>query len=132
GSGSAGGDSALPPRFVGIGPPPASEVQHTASRTAERPRPPLLAGFSPRPCRIVSPCGRLPKKSRRKPMNFERLTTKSQQAVQAARDAALRAGHPEILPEHLLVAILTQEQGIGAPLVELAGAHADRVVTALQ
>ena len=65
-------------------------------------------------------------------MNFERLTTKSQQAVQAARDAALRAGHPEILPEHLLVAILTQEQGIGAPLVELAGAHADRVVTALE
>jgi ATP-dependent Clp protease ATP-binding subunit ClpB len=65
-------------------------------------------------------------------MNFDRLTTKSQQAVQAARDLALRSGHPEILPEHLLVAILGQDQGIGAPLVELAGAHADRVVTALE
>jgi len=65
-------------------------------------------------------------------MNFDRLTTKSQQAVQAARDLALRGGHPEIVPEHLAIAILTQEQGIGAPLVELAGAHADRVVTALE
>jgi ATP-dependent Clp protease ATP-binding subunit ClpB len=65
-------------------------------------------------------------------MNFERLTTKSQEAIQAAHSLALRAGHPEILPEHVMIAILRQEQGIGAPLVELAGAHADRVVTALE
>ena len=65
-------------------------------------------------------------------MNFERLTTKSQQALQAALANASRAGHPEVLPEHLLQAILAQEDGIGRPLLELAGANADRVITSLE
>ncbi len=65
-------------------------------------------------------------------MNFERLTTKSGQALQQAAQDALRAGNPEVLPEHLLVRLLSQDEGIAAPLIELAGAHADRVTTALQ
>jgi ATP-dependent Clp protease ATP-binding subunit ClpB len=64
-------------------------------------------------------------------MNLERLTTKSQTALQAAVSRATREGHPELVPEHLVLAILEQDDGIGAPLVELAGAHADRLRTAL-
>ncbi|OQX68685.1 MAG: ATP-dependent chaperone ClpB [Sorangiineae bacterium NIC37A_2] len=64
-------------------------------------------------------------------MNFDRLTTKSQQAVQAALTHAAREGHPEVVPEHLLLAILEQEDGVARPLVELAGAHGDRLRTAL-
>jgi ATP-dependent Clp protease ATP-binding subunit ClpB len=53
---------------------------------------------------------------------MDRLTTKSQEAVRSAVDRAIRNGNPELVPEHLLVAILEQRDGVGAPLVERAGA----------
>ncbi|MBM4363491.1 MAG: AAA family ATPase, partial [Deltaproteobacteria bacterium] len=56
-------------------------------------------------------------------MRPDRLTNKSQEAVRAAVDRASRAGHPELVPEHLLVAILEQQGGVGAALVERAGAQ---------
>jgi ATP-dependent Clp protease ATP-binding subunit ClpB len=65
-------------------------------------------------------------------MQIDRLTTKSQEALQAALGLAVRQGNPEVLPEHLLVAILDQEEGVGRPLVELAGANADRLRTSLE
>ena len=65
-------------------------------------------------------------------MRMDRLTTKSQQALQAALSDALRRGNPEIIPEHLLVAILEQEDGVGAPLVEKAGASAPVLKRQLQ
>src|SRR5260221_11502083 len=55
-------------------------------------------------------------------MHMDRLTTKSQEAVRAAVERAVRAGNPELTPEHILVAVLEQRDGIGAPLVERAGA----------
>jgi ATP-dependent Clp protease ATP-binding subunit ClpB len=42
-------------------------------------------------------------------MDFNRLTTKSQEAIAAAQELARRRGNPEITPEHLLVALLEQE-----------------------
>jgi len=57
-------------------------------------------------------------------MRMDRLTTKSQEALQAALSLASRRGNPEIIPEHLLLAILEQDGGVGAPLVERAGARA--------
>ncbi len=65
-------------------------------------------------------------------MNFERLTTKSGQALQQAAQDAMRTGNPEVVPEHFLIRLLTQDEGIAAPLLELAGAHADRVSSALE
>ncbi|HEX4474167.1 MAG TPA: ATP-dependent chaperone ClpB [Polyangiaceae bacterium] len=53
---------------------------------------------------------------------MDRLTTKSQEAVRAGLDRAVRAGNPELVPEHVIVAILEQRDGVGAPLVERAGA----------
>jgi ATP-dependent Clp protease ATP-binding subunit ClpB len=58
-------------------------------------------------------------------MRLDRLTTKSQEALRSAVDAASRRGHPELIPEHLLVAILAQEGGVGRALVERAGAQAE-------
>jgi ATP-dependent Clp protease ATP-binding subunit ClpB len=49
------------------------------------------------------------------------MTTKAQEAVRAAVDLASRRGNPELHPEHLLRAILGQEDGIGAPLLQKAG-----------
>ena len=45
-------------------------------------------------------------------MNLNRYTEKAQQAILTAQQAAERSGHPELLPEHLLSALLTQPEGI--------------------
>ncbi len=42
-------------------------------------------------------------------MDFNKLTTRSQEAVAAAQELARRGGHPETHPEHLLLALLEQE-----------------------
>jgi ATP-dependent Clp protease ATP-binding subunit ClpB len=42
-------------------------------------------------------------------MDFNKLTVKSQEAIAAAQEDARRRGNPEIHPEHLLLALLTQE-----------------------
>ncbi|MDI3289993.1 ATP-dependent chaperone ClpB [Polyangium sp. 15x6] len=59
------------------------------------------------------------------------MTTKAQEAVRAAVDLASRRGNPELYPEHLLRAIVAQEDGIGAPLLEKAGVDSGRVLQAL-
>jgi ATP-dependent Clp protease ATP-binding subunit ClpB len=63
---------------------------------------------------------------------MDRLTTKSQEALRSAVDAAVRRGNPEVIPEHILVAVLTQSEGVGGPLVEKAGANASKLSEALE
>src|SRR6187551_855691 len=55
-------------------------------------------------------------------MRMDRLTSKSQEALQSAAADASRRGNPELIPEHLLAAILAQEGGVGAALAQRAGA----------
>src|SRR5450432_486698 len=55
-------------------------------------------------------------------MRMDRLTSKSQEALQSAASKATRRGNPEVIPEHILVAILEQDAGVGAALVQRAGA----------
>ncbi|MBA3905831.1 MAG: ATP-dependent chaperone ClpB, partial [Pseudonocardiales bacterium] len=49
-------------------------------------------------------------------------TTKAQQAISAAVQAAALAGNPDVGPTHLLGALLAQGDGIAAPLLAAAGA----------
>ncbi len=55
-------------------------------------------------------------------MRMDRLTSKSQEALQSAAANASRRGNPELIPEHLLVAVLEQDGGVGAALAQRAGA----------
>jgi ATP-dependent Clp protease ATP-binding subunit ClpB len=55
-------------------------------------------------------------------MRMDRLTSKSQEALQSAAAKATRRGNPELIPEHILVSILEQDGGVGAALVQRAGA----------
>ena len=48
-------------------------------------------------------------------------TTKTQAVLTSALQAATAAGNPEIKPAHLLLALLTQNDGIAAPLLEAVG-----------
>lgn len=45
-------------------------------------------------------------------------TTKTQEALQQALQTASSNGNPDIRPAHLLAAILSQEDGIAAPVPE--------------
>jgi ATP-dependent Clp protease ATP-binding subunit ClpB len=49
-------------------------------------------------------------------------TTKTQQAISAAAQAAALAGNPDVGPTHLLGALLAQGDGIAAPLLAAVGA----------
>jgi ATP-dependent Clp protease ATP-binding subunit ClpB len=55
-------------------------------------------------------------------MRMDRLTTKAQEALRAAINLAMSRGNPELIPEHLLVAIVEQDGGVGGALVGRAGA----------
>ena len=54
-------------------------------------------------------------------MRFDRMTNKSQEALRDALDRASRAGNPELVPEHLLAAILAQSEGVAVPILQKAG-----------
>lgn len=45
-------------------------------------------------------------------MDMEKLTRKSREAMLKAQETAVEYGHQEIRPEHLLYAVLTQDQGL--------------------
>src|SRR4051812_14806308 len=54
-------------------------------------------------------------------MRPDRMTTKSQEAFRDALDLASRRGAPELLPEHLVRAMLEQDGGVAQPLFQKAG-----------
>ena len=49
------------------------------------------------------------------PLDPNRWTLKTQEAFQAALDQARARNHPEVTPDHLLVALLGQEEGVVLP-----------------
>ena len=55
-------------------------------------------------------------------MRPDRMTTKSRETPsEDALDRASRFGNPELAPEHLLAAMIDQEGGVAAPLLQKAG-----------
>jgi ATP-dependent Clp protease ATP-binding subunit ClpB len=56
-------------------------------------------------------------------MNIEKYTDRSKGFLQAAQTIALREGHPQFLPEHLLKALLDDEEGLASGLVDRAGGN---------
>ncbi len=55
-------------------------------------------------------------------MKLDKLTVKAQEAVSASRDAAVSRNHAEIRPEHLLLALLEQEDGLVPRVLAKLGA----------
>ncbi len=54
-------------------------------------------------------------------MNFEKFTERSRGFVQAAQTIAQREEHQRFMPEHLLKALLDDDQGLAANLIKRAG-----------
>jgi len=61
-------------------------------------------------------------------MNLERFTDRAKGFLQSAQTVAIRMNHQRIAPEHLLKALLEDEQGMAAGLIKAAGGDARRAV----
>ncbi len=61
-------------------------------------------------------------------MNLERFTDRAKGFLQSAQTVAIRMSHQRIAPEHLLKALLEDEQGMAAGLIQTAGGDAKRAV----
>lgn len=57
-------------------------------------------------------------------MNLEKFTDRSKGFLQSAQTVALRMNHQRISPEHLLKALLEDEQGMASGLIKAAGGDA--------
>ncbi len=64
-------------------------------------------------------------------MRFDKLTTKFQQAINDAQSLALGADNTAIEPQHLLLALLNQEDGGTASLLSRAGVQLNPLKTSL-
>jgi ATP-dependent Clp protease ATP-binding subunit ClpB len=56
-------------------------------------------------------------------MQIEKLTHKSQEALQAAQSLAYERGHQEIVPEHLLQVMLADGEGVIVPILQKIGVN---------
>jgi ATP-dependent Clp protease ATP-binding subunit ClpB len=55
------------------------------------------------------------------PLDPNRWTLKTQEALREAQELAVASGHPELTPEHLLVAALSQDGGVAIPILSKLG-----------
>jgi ATP-dependent Clp protease ATP-binding subunit ClpB len=65
-------------------------------------------------------------------MNLEQFTERSRGFLNAAQTIAMRESHQRLAPEHLLQALMDDEQGLASNLIKRAGGDPARVVEALQ
>ncbi|MFE8961280.1 ATP-dependent chaperone ClpB [Streptomyces iakyrus] len=65
-------------------------------------------------------------------MDMNRLTQKSQEALQEAQTAAVRMGQTEVDGEHLLLALLDQEDGLIPRLLQQAGREPEELRAAVR
>jgi ATP-dependent Clp protease ATP-binding subunit ClpB len=65
-------------------------------------------------------------------MRFDKFTIKAQEAVSRAQETAQRRDHSEILPLHLLAALLGETEGVVRPLLQKLGANVAQVAARVE
>jgi ATP-dependent Clp protease ATP-binding subunit ClpB len=60
-------------------------------------------------------------------INFNKMTIKAQEAVQAALELAEQNNNQQLMPEHLLLALIDQEEGMTTPLLQKAGVNVNQL-----
>ena len=65
-------------------------------------------------------------------MNFDKYTDRAKGFVQAAQGLALREGHQQFSPEHLLKVLLDDEEGLAAGLITRAGGRPSDALVAVE
>src|SRR5580698_825030 len=64
-------------------------------------------------------------------IRWDKLTIKSQEAIQAASELATHNGNPEVLPVHLLASLLEDKEGIVTPTLQKIGVPTERLLSDL-
>src|SRR5438128_240920 len=60
-------------------------------------------------------------------MRLDKFTIKAQEAVARAQEFAQQQNHAEILPLHVLAALLDETEGVVRPLLQKIGANVGRI-----
>ena len=63
-------------------------------------------------------------------MDFEKYTERARGFVQAAQNLALREGHQQFTPEHVLKVLLDDEEGLASGLIRKAGGRPEEALAA--
>jgi ATP-dependent Clp protease ATP-binding subunit ClpB len=64
-------------------------------------------------------------------MNLEKFTERARGFLQAAQTISMREGQQRVLPEHLLKALMDDDQGLSSNLIRRAGGAPERVAEAV-
>ena len=64
-------------------------------------------------------------------IRWEKLTVKSQEAMQQAQGRAAEYGNPEIQPVHLLLALIADREGVIPAVLEKIGVPTERLESSL-
>src|SRR6187399_1422624 len=65
-------------------------------------------------------------------MNLEKYTDRSRGFVQSAQSLALREGHQQFAPEHLLKVLLDDPEGLAAGLIDRSGGRSREALSAVE
>ena len=65
-------------------------------------------------------------------MNYDKFTVKMQKALEEAITKADQAGHSEVVPAHMILALIAQSDGVLRPLFEKLGVSPDAVSSAME
>ena len=64
-------------------------------------------------------------------MDLNKFTERARGFVQAAQTIAMREGHQKLSPEHILKALMDDDQGLASNLIKRAGGAPERVAEAV-
>ncbi len=65
-------------------------------------------------------------------MDFEKYTDRAKGFVQSAQMLAMREGHPQFVPEHLLKVLLDDSEGLAAGLIQRCGGNAKQALALVE
>src|SRR5262245_39610828 len=65
-------------------------------------------------------------------MQFDKYTERAQGFVQSAQSLAIREGHQQFAPEHLLKVLLDDREGLAAGLIDRAGGNSREALRAVE
>jgi ATP-dependent Clp protease ATP-binding subunit ClpB len=65
-------------------------------------------------------------------MNLEKYTDRARGFVQSAQSLALREGHQQFAPEHLLIVLLDDPEGLAAGLIDRSGGRSREALSAVE
>jgi ATP-dependent Clp protease ATP-binding subunit ClpB len=65
-------------------------------------------------------------------MNFDKYTDRSKGFIQSAQSLALREGHQQFTPEHLLKVLLDDPEGLAAGLIDRSGGNSRQALSAVE